>query len=90
MEVIINYDYYLKIEMIIYIKYFYAIIFKLVEYHFEINLKHMTRVLNNKIRDTYYIMIKKIRNTLLILLIITKNINSGLLFPFFLSWKYFI
>ena len=77
METIGDYEYYLDHRLIICTRHSYTIVLESINHHIERNLKNLTGALKKEKKDTNFAMIKQIRDTLLLIAIVTKNISFG-------------
>ena len=75
MKTIEDYEYYSKHGLVIYIQHSCAIAPEYIDHHIERNLKNLTRILRKKKKYAYFAIIGQIRDTLLFLAIMTKNIS---------------
>ena len=79
MEIIGNYEYYSEHGFVIFVQHSCAIAFESIDHHIERDLKNLTGALKKEKKYAYFAMIGRIRDTLLLLAIMAKNISSEVL-----------
>ena len=76
MEVIGNYEYYAEYALILCVEHSCAISPDSIDHHIELDLKGLSGTLRKEKKAAYFVMMARIKDTLLPLDMVTRNINS--------------